>query len=359
LIPIAKVIFSEDEIEEVVKVLRSGNVRQGKKVEEFERLFAEKVGAEYAVAVSSGTAALHVAYLSVLKPGDEVIVPAFTFIATASTVVFAGGKPVFADIDETLTIDVNDVLEKITPRTKAIAPVHLFGNAADMKALMEIAEDHGLYLINDCAQAHGTKIDGKDVGSFDHLNCYSFYPTKNMSTGEGGMITTNDRELYERCKLIRSHGQAEKYNHVMLGLNYRMMEIQAVIGIKQLEKLDGRIKKRRKNAEYYNREFSKLDGIELPKVRKEVYHTYNQYSILLESSKMRDKLIDEFKKEKIGYAIHYPKPLTEQPALREFVRGECPRAKDVSQRIISLPVHPYLSENDLRRVIEVVERIVS
>lgn len=357
-ISMAKVEFSPEEIEDVVEVLKSGNVRQGKKVKEFEERFADKVGANYAVAVSNGTAALHVAHLSVLEQGDEVIVPAFTFIATASTVAYAGGKPVFADVDDTLCLDVDDVLEKITARTKAIGPVHLFGNAADMKALNEIANDYGLYLVNDCAQAHGTKIDGKDVGSFDDLNCYSFYPTKNMTTGEGGMITTNDEKLYERCRLIRSHGQAEKYKHTVLGLNYRMMDLQAVIGLKQLEKLDEWVEKRRKNAEYYNKEFKELEGVELPSVRGEVYHTYNQYSMLLESSESRERLIEELNENGIGCAIHYPKPLTEQPALEDYVTAKGLKAKDVSERIVSLPVHPSLSAEEVARISEVVKEII-
>ncbi|MEM2914888.1 MAG: DegT/DnrJ/EryC1/StrS family aminotransferase, partial [Candidatus Bathyarchaeia archaeon] len=219
-IPIAKPFFSEETILDVSEVLRSGNIRQGSKTLQFENVFKEKVGAEYAYAVNSGTAALHVAYMSILKKSNEVIVPAFTFVATASTVMLSHGRPVFADInEETLTMDPEDVKEKITSRTKAIAPVHIFGNAADMKALTEIAEDYKLYLVNDAAQAHGTEINGRDVGSFDHLNCYSFYPTKTLTTGEGGMVTTNSKKLYEDGKIIRSHGEASRYNHVTLGLN--------------------------------------------------------------------------------------------------------------------------------------------
>jgi len=198
-IPIAKPVFSDGVLGDISQVLKSGYLRQGPRTKQFEEESRKKVGARYAYAVNSGTAALHVAYLSILKPGDEVIVPDFTFMSTASTVVFSGGRPVFADIDgETLTIDPEDVNEKVTPKTRAIAPVHLFGNAADMKALREIAEDHNLYLVSDAAQAHGTRIDGEDVGSLDHINCYSFYPTKTITTGEGGMVTTNDEEFYEK-----------------------------------------------------------------------------------------------------------------------------------------------------------------
>jgi dTDP-4-amino-4,6-dideoxygalactose transaminase len=235
-IPLAKPVFSQKDADDVAKVLRSGYVRMGPYTKEFEEKFAERVGAKYAYAVSNGTAALHVAYLSTLRPGDEVIAPAFTFIATVSTVFFSNAKPVFADIDpETYLIDPEDVKEKINSQTKAIAPVHLFGNAADMDALAEIAEDHKLLLINDCAQAHGTEYGGRDLGSWRHLNCYSFYPTKTMTTGEGGIVTTNDPELYRLGTLIRNHGDDGRYHHVMLGLNYRMTDIMAVIGLNQLE----------------------------------------------------------------------------------------------------------------------------
>jgi perosamine synthetase len=179
MIPIARPFFSEKTIEDVSEVLRSGYIRQGPKTREFEERFMERVGAKYAYAVNSGTAALHVAYLSTIKPGDEVIVPAFTFFATASTVIYSSGRPVFADIDpETFLIDPEDVKEKITKKTRAIAPVHLFGNAAEMDALNDLSEDHDLVIVNDSAQAHGTEINGKDIGSFDTLNCYSFYPSK-------------------------------------------------------------------------------------------------------------------------------------------------------------------------------------
>lgn len=361
-IPIANPVFSEDEIEEVIKVLRSGKVRQGQKVKEFEKKFAKKVGSKYAYAVSSGTAALHIAYLSVLKPGDEVIVPAFTHISTASMVVFTNAKPVFADIDkETFTIDPEDVERKITPKTRAIAPVHLFGNAAHMKALKEIASKYNLFLINDAAQAHGTEINGKNVGSFDDLNCYSFYPTKNMTTGEGGMVTTNNEELYEKGKLLRSHGQSRKYYHTTLGLNYRMTEVAAAIGIKQLKKLDKNIEKRRKNAEFLSRKLEEIDGIHVPVIGNGVRNSFHQYPILLDLSRFkytRDEFVRLLNAQNIGCAVHYPRPLTKQPVFREFA-DQCPVAEDVSQRILSLPVHPHLTKEDVEKVVRGIKKVVA
>ena len=360
LIPIAAPVFSEEEIEEVVKVLRSGQVRQGTKVEEFEQNFCQEVGCKYAYAVSSGTAALHTAYLSVLNQGDEVIVPNLTFIATASTVVFASGRPVFADIDkETFTIDPEDVERKITPKTKAIAPVHLFGNAADMKALGEIASHYGLLLISDAAQAHKTMLDGKDIGTFDDLNCYSFYPTKNMTTGEGGMVMTNNRELWERGELIRSHGQSSKYYHTILGLNYRMTEIAAVIGIKQLEKLEKNIEERRKNAEFLTRELEEIEGIQAPIIRNGVRHSFHQYSILLDLSRFkcsRDEFVEALNIENIGCAVHYPIPLTKQPVFQDST-NHCPVSEDVATRIFSLPVHPALNQDDLEKIMAGMKKV--
>jgi len=362
MIPIAKPVFSEEETDEVVKVLRSGQVRQGAKVKEFEERFAQKVGSQYAFAVSSGTAALHVAYLSALKPGDEVIVPAFTFIATASAVVFANAKPVFADIDgESLTIDPEDVRRKITSQTKAIAPVHLFGHAASMKALQQIASEYNLFLINDAAQAHGTMFDGKDIGCFDDLNCYSFYPTKNMTTGEGGMVTTNNRDLWEKGKLLRSHGQSSKYYHTILGLNYRMTDMAAVIGIKQLGRLDENIEKRRGNAEFLSRELGKIDGIRVPVTKDNVKHSFHQYSILLDLARLnctRDDFVKALGAENIGAAVHYPVPLTRQPVFRDYANS-CPVSEDISRRILSLPVHPYLSKQDLAKVVAGVRKVAT
>jgi perosamine synthetase len=363
-IPIAKPVFSEETSKEVIDVLKSGNLRQGARTKEFEERFRDWVGAKYAYAVSSGTAALHVAYFSVLKPGDEVIVPAFTFIATASMVFFSFGKPVLVDIDgETLMIDPEDVKEKITSKTKAIAPVHLFGNAADMRALTEIAEDHHLYLVNDAAQAHGTRVDGRDVGTYDHLNCYSFYPSKSMTTGEGGMVTTNDPELYRVGSLVRSHGDEGRYNHTILGFNYRMTELMAVLGLNQLKSLNGFLEKRKRNAEVLKKGLQKVPGLHPQKIGRGVDPSYSYFSVLMDLEDFkcsRDKFLEALQAENIACAIHYPIPLNKQPALRTLCGdAKCPVSEDVSKRIFSLPMHPELSEGDLNKILEAVEKVSS
>jgi len=268
MIPIAKPLIGDEEINAVIKVLKSGMLAHGKEVEAFEKEFAQYLGAKHAVAVVNGTAALDVA-LKVLKIGlgDEVITTPFTFIASANAILFQGARPVFADIDpKTYSLDPNEVLEKITDETKAIVVVHLYGQPADMKAFKEIAEDHKLYLIEDCAQAHGAEFEGQKVGTFGDIAAFSFYPTKNMTTGEGGMVVTNDCELAKKVDLIRNHGQAEKYLHVELGYNLRMTNIAAAIGRAQLKKLDEWNRKRIENARLLTEGISKIDGLTPPHV---------------------------------------------------------------------------------------------
>jgi len=363
-IPIAKPIFSDKVKEDVVKVLESGYVRQGALTEEFEAIFRERVGSEYAYAVNSGTAALHTAYLSTLEPGDEVIVPAFTFIATASTVFYSRGKPVFADIDPmTFVIDTEDVKEKITPKTRAIAPVHLFGNAADMEALSEMADDHDLKIVSDAAQAHGTEIDGRDVGSYDTLNCYSFYPTKTMTTGEGGMVTTNDVTLYERGRLIRNHGEAGKYYHSILGLNYRMTDITAAIGLDQLSHLDRFLMRRRACGMTLREGLRRIEGLRPQKTGRGVNHSYSYFSLVMDPDEFRctrDELVEALRAENIDSAVHYPTPLTKQPAVTNLMEPEeCPVSEDVSGNIFSLPMHAALTDEDLKTIIAGVEKVAS
>jgi len=364
MIPVAKPVFSEKTIREVSEVLRSGYIRQGPRTTEFEDKFREKVGAKYAYAVNSGTAALHIAYLSILKLGDEVITPAFTFFATASTVIYSNGKPIFADIDNrTFLIDPEDVKEKITERTRAIAPVHLFGNAANMDALNDLAEDHDLFIVHDSAQAHGTEYNGGDIGSFDTLNCYSFYPSKSMTTGEGGMVTTNDEKLYKLGKLIRSHGDDARYHHVMLGLNYRMTDIAAVIGLNQLSNLDRYLARRRHCGKILREGIKKIEGLHPQKIEKGVNHSYSYFSLVMNPSQFkctRDEFLEALKAENIDCAVHYPIPLTRQPAITNLMKTEeCPVSEDISKRIFSIPMHPELSDDDLEKILAGVEKVAT
>jgi dTDP-4-amino-4,6-dideoxygalactose transaminase len=363
-IQIAKPVFDEKTIQDVEAVIRSGYLRQGPKTKLFEDNFAEKVGAKYAYAVYTGTAALHVTYLSVVKPGDEIIVPSFTFFATASMAIHSNAKPVFADIDpETFLIDPEDVKEKITARTKAIVPVHLFGNAADMDALSDLSEDHGIKIISDSAQAHGTEYAGRDLGSYDDLNCYSFYPSKTLTTGEGGMVTTNDKELDRIGRLLRSHGDDGRYHHVMVGLNYRMSDIMGAIGVNQLSRLDEFLKIRRHLGKKYREGVAKIPGITPQKVEAKVNHGYSYFSSVLELDEFkctRDEFVEAMNAENIDCAVHYPTPLNVQPAIMDIMKPEpCPVSEDISTRIFSLPMHAELTDEDLENILSGVEKVVS
>lgn len=359
-IPIAKPALGEEELEAVKRVLESGILAHGPEVEEFEREFAEYVGVEYAVAVANGTAALDLVLKAYgIGPGDEVVTTPFTFIATANAVLYQGAKPVFADIDpKTYNIDPDSVLEVITPRTRAILAVDLYGQPADMKALREIAEDHRLALIEDAAQAHGAEFEGRKAGSLGDAAIFSFYATKNMTTGEGGMVVTNDKRVAERVKLLRDHGQAEKYLHVELGYNLRMTSLQAAIGRVQLRKLDRLNEARRANARVLTEGLSKVRGIAPPYEDPRCKHVYHQYVIKVESAfpLQRDELRAFLESKGVGTAVHYPLPIHQQPLYRKlgYPQDICPNAIEASRKVLSLPVHPLLSRSDLDYIIECI-----
>ncbi|NJF25182.1 DegT/DnrJ/EryC1/StrS aminotransferase family protein [Thermococcus sp. Bubb.Bath] len=361
--PIAKPQIGDEEIDAVVNVLKSGMLAHGKEVEAFEREFADYLGAKHGIAVANGTAALDVALKALgIKDGDEVITTPFTFIATASSILFQRAKPVFADIDEkTFNLDPDDVLKRITDKTKAILVVHLYGQPADMKAFKEIAEDHNLYLIEDCAQAHGAEFEGQKVGTFGDIAAFSFYPTKNMTTGEGGMVVTNSDELAERARLIRSHGQVQRYYHVELGYNLRMTNIAGALGRVQLRKLKEWNERRRENAEKLTEGISKIDGLIPPYVDPRVKHVYHQYTIRVtdEFPLNRDELVEKLREKGIGTGIYYPLPLHHQPLFQKLGYEEncCPNSVEASEEVVSLPVHPAVSDEDIDYIVRTLREI--
>ena len=363
-VSLVKPTFYKKDEEDICKILRSAYVRQGPYTKQFEEQFAETVDAKYAYAVSSGTAALHIAYLSLLKPGDEVIAPAFTFIATISTVYFSNAKPILADVNPyDYLLDPEDVKEKITTKTRALAPVHLFGNSCDMKTLNEIAEDHNLYLVNDCAQAHGTLYNGKDLGSYETLNCYSFYPTKTLTMGEGGIVTTNDEKLYTRGCLLRSHGDDARYHHIIYGLNYRPTDISSAIGINQLAKLDQYLKARRHAGKKLKQAIDKIDAVTPQAITPNSNPSYSYFSVRLELEQLkctRDQFMKALQAENIDCGVHYPIALTQQPVVKELYPPQsCPVSEDLATRILSLPMHPFLTDQELDYIIEGVEKVVN
>ncbi|USH00428.1 DegT/DnrJ/EryC1/StrS family aminotransferase [Thermococcus argininiproducens] len=362
-IPIAKPLIGDEEINGVIEVLKSGMLASGKEVEEFEKEFAQYLGVKHGIAVVNGTAALDVALKALrIGPGDEVITTPFTFIASANSILFQGAKPVFADIDpKTFNLDPNEVLEKINEKTKAILVVHLYGQPADMKAFKEIAEDHKLYLVEDCAQAHGAEFNGQKVGTFGDIAAFSFYPTKNMTTGEGGMVVTNDDELAKRADLIRNHGQAEKYLHVELGYNLRMTNIAAAIGRAQLKKLDGWNERRIENARLLTDGISEIDGLTPPYTDPRVKHVFHQYVIRVEEEfpLNRDELMVKLGEKGIGSAVHYPIPVHHQPFYQKlgYPNDICSNAVEASKKVLSLPVHPAVNRGDIDYIINTLREL--
>jgi perosamine synthetase len=366
MIPISKPVLGEEEINAVKEVLVSGFVVQGQNVEQFEKNFSDYINVNHAIAVANGTIALDVALKALgIEEGDEVIVPSFTFISTANSILFQGAKPVFADVDEkTFNINHNDVLEKITDRTKAIIGVHLFGHPFDVNVIQEICEDHNLFLIEDCAQAHGAEYDGRKVGSFGLVGGFSFYATKNMTTGEGGMITTDSSDITKACGLLRNHGESQKYYHTRLGYNYRMTDIQAAIGLAQLRKLNRFNDERISHADYFNRHLN-VEGLKLPHRKNGIKHVYHQYAVTIEEEEgfpmSRTEFMEYLKNKGIGCAIHYPLPIHKQPLYQRLgytdERVHCPVATALSQKILSLPVHPALTEKDLVFIAETINNL--
>lgn len=356
MIPIARPLIGDDEKKAVQEVLSSGMIAQGPRVREFEQQFAAFCGAEHGIATTSGTSALHVALMANnIGPGDEVITTPFSFIASANCALFVGAKPVFVDIDpETFTIDAQKIREKITPRTRAIVPVHLYGQACDMQAILEIAREYDLLLIEDACQAHGARFDGKPVGSFGSA-CFSFYPTKNITTGEGGMITTNDAGVAERARLLRDHGSPVRYQHESLGYNLRMNDMQAAIGLTQLPKLAEWNDKRRANATYLSQELSKFDGVVTPAVHEKAEHVFHQYTIRVAN---RDQAAERLREQGVGVGIHYPTPIHKQPYYQGLgYTDSLPVSEQASREVLSLPVHPSVTQADLDTIVQAVAEL--
>lgn len=349
-IPIAKPLIGDEEKAAVMAVLDSGNLAQGARVAELEECFAAYVGAPHAVATSSGTTALHLALLAHgIGPGDEVVTSAFTFIASPNSVLYTGATPVFADIDPvTFNLDPDAVEQAITPRTKAIMPVHLFGLPADMDHLGAIARGHNLIIIEDAAQAHGAAIGGQRVGC-SGTACFSFYPTKNMTTGEGGIVTTDDDAVAERVRLLRAHGMKVRYYHDILGYNFRMTDLHAAVGLAQLPHLDRWNEQRRAHAAYLS---AHLRTVVPPTAPEGYRHVFHQYTVRIAAAR-RDAYIAALGQAGIGVGVYYPVPAHKQHIYLE--RGfdvSLPVTEQAALEVLSLPVHPALDAEDLTYIAE-------
>lgn len=347
-IPLAVPVLGDDERSAVLRVLDSGMLAQGPEVAAFEAEFSETVGGRHCVAVSSGTSALHLGLVAAgIGSGDEVIVPSFTFAATANAVVLAGATPVFVDIDpQTFCMSPDSACAAIGPRTAAIMSVHLYGHPADMTALCALADDNSLAIFEDAAQAHLSEFVGRRVGTFGLVAAFSFYPTKNMTTGEGGMIVTADDGAARRMRLLRNQGMETRYQNEIVGFNARMTDLAAAIGRAQLEKLPGWTDDRRRNAKLLD---IGLETVGTPIEEPDARHVYHQYTVRV---KDRMHLVERLKSERIGFGIYYEHPVHGLPPFD--TTDNLPETDRAAGDVLSLPVHPGLTTEQIERIVEVV-----
>ena len=355
MIPAAKPLVGDEERAAVDRVLRSGMMAQGPEVAAFEEEFSKYVGGRKCVAVNSGTSGLHMALVAAgIKSGDEVIVPSFTFAATANSVALTGATPVFVDIDpKTFNIDPAAIEAAITPRTKGIQPVHLYGLPAQMDVINEIACKHNILVFEDAAQAHLATLNGQYVGSFGYAATFSFYPTKNMTSGEGGMISCANDEMTRMCKLLRNQGMEKRYENEVVGFNTRMTDIHAAIGREQLKKIEGWTKQRQANAKFLD---ENLKGVVVPYVTPGASHVYHQYTIRIVGHD-RDKFAAEMTKRGVGNGVYYPIPVHQ---LQSFgLKFDLPNTTSACKEVLSIPVHPALTQGELETVVEVINSIAS
>jgi perosamine synthetase len=364
VIPISAVRLGPEAERLAVKVIRSGMIAQGPMVQRFETRFAELVGARHAVAVNNGTTAL-VAALQVLDlaPGDEVITSPFTFVASLNAILEAGATARFADIGaDDFCVDPAAVAAAIGPDTRVLMPVHLYGQAADLPALAALRAEHGLHMVEDAAQAHGATVDGRGAGTFG-LGCFSFYGTKNLTTGEGGVITTDDDALADRLRVLRNQGMRDRYQYEMAGHNYRLTDLQAAIALPQLADYPAALSGRRRNADRLGAGLGDVAGLRVPAAQPGRSHVWHQYTVLLtdDSPVDRDELKTRLTEKGVGCGVYYPRLVFDYDCYRDHPRvvaDAFPVAQSVTGRCLSLPVHQHLSESDVDTVIAAVREVM-
>jgi len=377
-LPIATAVFGPEEKQEMIETLDSGWITLGPRTKKFEEELATYIGAKYTIALNSASAALHLAMLAIgIGPGDEVITTPFTFAATANAILHCGGKPVFVDIDpQTFNIDASLVESAITPKTKAILPVHYAGQAVDLDTLSAITKKHNLYLIEDAAHAIGSTYKGKKIGTIGDLTCFSFHPVKNMTTGDGGAITTDNQELAEKIMVLRVNGMDKEswkrntstgswdYAIVAEGFKYHMNDISAALGIHQLRKLDRFLQVRKDVAAAYDKAFAKIPEVTIPYRSNSLEHAFNIYAILLDTSKLttsRNDVINKLKEYNVGSIVYY-RPLHLQPFFQESLgvkEGDFPNTEFVFERLICLPMYHGMTPEDAKYVVDVLQEIIA
>jgi perosamine synthetase len=366
MIPVCEPFLSGKELEYVTDCIKSNWISsKGKYIEEFEQKFAHYCGCKYGISTTSGTTAIHLALASLgIGLGDEVIVPTFTMISTVFAVVYTGARPVLVDAEpETWNIDVTRIEEKITPRTKAIMPVHIYGHPCDMEPIMEMVRRHNLYVIEDAAEAHGAEYKGRKAGSIGHVNCFSFYANKIITTGEGGMVVTNNRQIAEKARRLKdlAHSKEKRFLHAGLGFNYRMTNIQAAIGLAQFERIDELVERRRKNAYFYNSLLKDIKGIGLPPEKEWARNVYWMYSIFIEDQfgMSRDELMRKLEEKEIETRTFFI-PMHQQPvftSMNLFAGERYPVAEELSRRGLYLPSGSGLTEAEIRYIAETLHKL--
>ena len=366
MIPVNMPLIGDEEVEAVVKVLRSGlltgRVQSGFWIKKLEDGFSKFVKAKHAYAVNSGTAALHLSLMAAgVGIGDEVIVPSFTFIATAEAVALVGAKPVFVDIEsDSYNIDPEKIENALTENTKAVIPVDLYGLPADMAPVREIADAHNLTIIEDAAQAHGATYEAKPAGSYADVACWSFYASKNMTTGEGGMITTSKEEYAEKIPYMRAHGEKEEYYSSMLGHNFRMPEMEGAVGCVQLQKLPGFLEARRNNAMRLTEMLGGVKRLQLPDEPRGFGHSWYLYTVRLKGASRaeRDGVVEKLRQKGIGATVYYRVPIHLMPYYRQFCNYRLPETEKAAEQVFSLPVHPAVTTEQISYIAETVTKLL-
>ncbi len=358
-IRLASPVMGEEEAEVVRQVLESGVLTNGPWTRRFEQAMAARHHTEHAVALANGTVALAAMLLAAdIGPGDEIIVPSLTFIATATAVLHAGATPVFADVEPvTLTLDPDDVARRITPRTRGVIPVHYGGQMAEMDRLADLAASEGLEVFEDAAQAHGAHLHGRPAGSWGRAGMFSFTPIKVITTGEGAVVTTDDGELAQRMRLLRNHGMSKQYHHETLGWNWRLTELQAAIGVCQLDRLDQILAVKRSNAETFAKRLAGVEGVSTPTVAAGRDHPYTLYTLTLPADR-RDAVATALDAVGIETRIYFP-PAHHQPIFAAAADPELPVTEEMADRILSIPFHSRITDGDLTEMADIIERVVT
>lgn len=370
-IPIIAVEITDADVEAATAVLRSGMLAMGKNCKDFEARFGELTAAKHALTCANGTCALQLAYEPLIAPGDEVLVPAWGYIATVTMVLARGATPVFVDADpETYNFDPKDAASKITSKTTAIVATHLYGNPVDIDGIEALASAHGLSVIFDAAQSHLATYKGRGIGAFGDASTYSFYATKNMTTGEGGMVTTNDADLAERVRLLRSHGEVAKYTHDRVGYNYRMSDVEAALGLSQLGRIEAVTKRRQEIASQLSKAIDQIDGLFAPRATESAEHVYHLYQVRLDADKFRNPAPNEHRalrdafaaamiSEGISTAIHYPRAVTHQPLFDQDSVQHQPVADALAEKLFCVPVHHKLTDEQVTQIADALAKVAT